>query len=258
MVQHNVALVTGASRGIGRGIALAVAAVGYDVVVNYMNNREAAQLVAKQIAAFGSQALLCKADISKATHRIKLVECALKRFGHIDVLVNNAGIAPLKRDDILHASEESFDRVINTNLKGPYFLTQRVACTMIQYLKTNPDAKPMIINISSISSYTSSPFRGDYCVSKAGLSMMTKLYADRLAEYGIQVFEICPGIIETDMTAEVKEKYEKIIGGGRTPIRRMGQAEDVGKAVVAIVSGAFPFSTGEVINVDGGFHLQRL
>ena len=167
-------------------------------------------------------------------------------------------MAPLARADILEATEESFERVLNINLKGPYFLTQSIANWMIEQKKRFPDRAFRIINISSISAYTSSPSRGEYCVSKAGISMMTALYADRLAEYGIVVFEVRPGIIATDMTSTVKEKYDKLIAEGLTPIKRWGEPEDVGKAVAAIAEGRLDFCTGQVINVDGGFHLRRL
>ena len=182
-----------------------------------------------------------------------------KEFGRLDLLVNNAGVAPTERVDILEAKEESFDRLININTKGPYFLTQAAAHWMIDQAKSNPnEPRPQIITISSISAYTASVSRGDYCVSKAGLSMMTKLFAARLAEHGINVFEIRPGIIATDMTAAVKEKYDALIAKGLSPISRWGTPEDIAKAVVAIATRAFPFSTGEVINVDGGFHLRIL
>jgi NAD(P)-dependent dehydrogenase (short-subunit alcohol dehydrogenase family) len=174
------------------------------------------------------------------------------------MLVNNAGVAPSKRVDILKASEESFDRVMNINLKGPYFLTQLVANWMITQKKQYPDRAFRICNISSISAYTSSPARGEYCLSKAGMGMMTLLYADRLAEYNIGVFEIRPGVISTDMTNAVKEKYDKLIKEGLTPIKRWGYPEDIGKAVAAIAEGRLDFSTGQVLNVDGGFYFRRL
>jgi NAD(P)-dependent dehydrogenase (short-subunit alcohol dehydrogenase family) len=179
-------------------------------------------------------------------------------MGRLDVLINNAGVAPKVRADILEATEESFDWVIGINLKGPYFLTQIVANYMVEQVKADEKRSPVIINTASISSYTSSPARGEYCLSKAGISMMTKLYADRLAEFGINVYEIRPGIIMTDMTRVVRDKYDKLIEDGLTPIRRWGYPADIGKAAVALATGAFPFSTGEVINVDGGFHLRRL
>jgi NAD(P)-dependent dehydrogenase (short-subunit alcohol dehydrogenase family) len=174
------------------------------------------------------------------------------------MLVNNAGIAPPKRVDILEATEQSFDRVMEVNLKGPYFLTQLAANWMVRQKTDHPERSFRIVNISSISAYTSSTSRGEYCLSKAGVAMMTKLYADRLAEYGIGVFEIRPGIIATDMTSPVKEKYDKLISDGLTPIKRWGQPEDVAKAIRAIAQGLFDFSTGQVLDVDGGFHLRRL
>jgi NAD(P)-dependent dehydrogenase (short-subunit alcohol dehydrogenase family) len=167
-------------------------------------------------------------------------------------------MAPRQRLDILEVGEDSYDEILAVNLKGPFFLTQQVACTMIDLLGTGVIDDPRIINISSISAYTSSPTRGEYCLSKAGLGMMTALFADRLAEYGIGVYEIRPGVIETDMTGLVKEKYDRMIADGFTPIQRWGQPGDVAKAVVAIAEGLFPFSTGEIFNVDGGFHLRRL
>jgi NAD(P)-dependent dehydrogenase (short-subunit alcohol dehydrogenase family) len=160
--------------------------------------------------------------------------------------------------DILEVTEESYDRVMGINLKGPYFLTQLVANWMVEQKKTHPERAFRIVNTGSISAYTSSPARGEYCVSKAGIAMMTMLYADRLAEYGIGVFEIRPGIIQTDMTSVVKDKYDKLIAEGLTPIKRWGQPEDIAKAVGAIAEGRLDFSTGQVINVDGGFHLRRL
>jgi 3-oxoacyl-[acyl-carrier protein] reductase len=190
--------------------------------------------------------------------RAQILELAKAKFGRCDILVNNAGTAPLKRMDLLEATEESFDRVLGINLKGPYFLTQIVANWMIEQRQQDPQRPLRIVNIGSISAYTSSPSRGEYCISKAGIAMMTKLYADRLAEYDIGVFEISPGIIETDMTRAVKEKYDRLIAEGLTPIRRWGQPDDVAKAVGAIAEGRLDFSTGSVINVDGGFHLRRL
>jgi 3-oxoacyl-[acyl-carrier protein] reductase len=174
------------------------------------------------------------------------------------MLVNNAGVAPAKRMDILEATEQSYDRVMNINLKGPYFLTQLVANWMIELKEQNPEMKFRVCNTSSMSAYTSSPARGEYCLSKAGLSMMTKLYADRLAEYEIGVFEIRPGVIMTDMTSVVKDKYDKLIAEGLTPTRRWGLPEDIAKALGAIAEGRLDFSTGQVLNVDGGFHLRRL
>ena len=262
-----VALITGASRGIGRGIALALAGMGYDVVLNYASNGAAAQRVADECLAAAHanakviRAETCQADIGNPDARKALLDFTRAKFGRLDLLVNNAGVAPEKRADILDASEESFDRLMRINVKGPYFLTQLVAKWMLEQGRGSvPPApiRPKIVFISSISAYTASVNRGDYCVAKAALSMLTPLYATRLAEHGINVYEIRPGIIATDMTNPVKEKYDQMIAAGLTPIKRWGTPEDVGKAVVAIAQDLLPFSTGEVINVDGGFHLRRL
>jgi 3-oxoacyl-[acyl-carrier protein] reductase len=261
-----VALVTGASRGIGRGISLELSRLGFDLVLNYRNNEAAARQTAADClsAAAGKpvRAEVCQADISKGADREKLVQFTRERFGRLDLLVNNAGVAPQVRADILDATEESFDRLMDTNVKGPYFLTQIVARWMIEQRgRATPDEgerRPKIVTISSVSAYTASVNRGDYCVAKAALSMLTPLYAVRLAEHGIGVYEIRPGIIGTDMTGPVREKYDKLIAEGLTPIQRWGTPEDVGKAVVAIALDLLPFSTGEVLNVDGGFHIRRL
>jgi len=278
-----VALITGASRGIGRGIAFALANIGYDLVINYAANEAAAvQTAANAVSQAGERgrrirAKICRADISLSKDRQALIDFARANFGRIDLLVNNAGIAPSVRTDILEASEESFDRLVSTNVKGPYFLTQLAAKWMVEIIGMSsaerhsslPEGaeqpggaprpyQPKIITISSISAYTASVNRGDYCIAKAALSMITPLYAVRLADYGIRVYEIRPGIIATDMTSPVTEKYDKLIAEGLTPIKRWGTAEDVAKAVVAIAQDLLPFSTGEVINVDGGFHLRRL
>jgi 3-oxoacyl-[acyl-carrier protein] reductase len=259
MADERFAIVTGASRGIGRGIALGLARAGYGVVVNYASNADAAREVQEQIRADGGRAEIVKADISVAEDRQTLVAEALRAFGRIDLLVNNAGIAPSVRADLLDASEESFDRLINVNLKGPYFLTQRVAREMIKDVQRGVARSPKVVSVTSISAYTASVNRGDYCVAKAGLAMMTQLYAARLAEHGINVYELRPGVIETDMTGPVKAKYDDLIfNRDLTPIRRWGQADDVARAVVAIATDLLPFSTGEVINVDGGFHMRRL
>jgi 3-oxoacyl-[acyl-carrier protein] reductase len=264
-----VALITGASRGIGRGIALELAKIGYDLVINYVCNEPAANetvtLCGKAASAMGAKvrAVACRADIAVAADRAALIRFTRDEFGRLDLLVNNAGVAPAVRADILSASEESFDRLININVKGPYFLTQLAANWMIEQTQKPqqpglPRRFPKIVTISSISAYTASTNRGDYCVAKAALSMITPLYASRLAEHGINVYEIRPGVIATDMTGPVKEKYDQLIGGGLTPIKRWGTPEDVGKAVAAIAQNLLPFSTGEILNVDGGFHLRRL
>jgi len=253
-MSSKVALVTGASRGIGRAIALGLAESGWDVAINYSRNAYAAEEVRREVEAHGRRGLIVQADISNTDDRKRLVDQTTASLGAVELLVNNAGVAPDVRADLLDASEESFDRLININLKGPYFLTQLVARAMIA-----SSTRGKIVNITSVSAYAASTNRGDYCVSKAGLAMMTQLYAARLAEHGINVYEIRPGIIETDMTGPVKEKYDKLIfEQDLTPIRRWGKGEDVAAAVNAIASNLLPFSTGEVINVDGGFHLRRL
>jgi len=262
--QQPTAIVTGASRGIGRGIALALARdVRMNVIVNYASNAAAAEEVKREIEALntGARVLLVQADISVAGDRQRLVDETIREFGKIDLLVNNAGVAPSVRADLLEAGEESFDRLININLKGPYFLTQLVARQMIEQVRNPKSAMghPKIITISSVSAYAASANRGDYCVAKAGLAMMTKLFAARLAEHGINVYEIRPGIIATDMTGPVKAKYDQLIfEADLTPLKRWGQPDDIARAVVAIAQDLLPFSTGEVINVDGGFHFRRL
>ena len=258
MADKPTAIVTGAGRGIGKGIAVSLGQAGYDIVINYCSDRESALRTKHQIEVFDVVCEIIQADISVGDDRVKLVSFAKKNFGRCNLLVNNAGVAPNKRLDILEATEESFDRVMSINLKGPYFLTQLIANWMINQRDKFPERDCRIINIGSISSYTSSPGRGEYCVSKAGMAMMTKLYADRLAEYGIGVYEISPGVIETDMTSAVKAKYDRLIADGLTPIRRWGRPDDVGQAVRAIAEGRLDFSTGQVIDVDGGFHLHRL
>ncbi len=265
MAEQAVAIVTGASRGIGRAIAIELATLGYDLVVSHFDftadgkpDESFAKQTQKEIKNIGSECEILRGDVSRAEDRGRLVDLAQSTFGRCDMLVNNAGVAPLQRLDILEATEESFDRVLGINLKGPYFLTQLVVNWMVEQRKQYPDRPFRIVNTGSISAYTSSPGRGEYCISKAGISMMTKLYADRLAEYNIGVFEISPGIIATDMTSAVKDKYDKLIAEGLTPIKRWGRPEDVAKAVGAIAEGRLDFSTGQVINVDGGFHLKRL
>ena len=253
-----VALVTGSSRGIGRAIACCLADVGYDIVVNYAKNRDAAEQTADEIRKRNRRPRICRASIAVPEDCRRLIEFTMDAFGRLDLLVNNAGIAPRTRADILEATLENYDEVLNTNLRGPYFLTQLAANRMIQLTRHEIVTKARIVNITSVSAFASSTSRGEYCVSKAGLSMMTALFADRLAEYGITVNEIQPGIIKTDMTRPVREKYDRRIAEGLTPIRRWGLPEDVGKAVAAVALGYFDFTTGAVIPVDGGFHLRRL
>ncbi len=255
MNPSKTAFVTGAARGIGAGIAVGLARNGLDVAI--LDVIEANDTVAK-IEAQGQKGVGICGDVTSDADRKAALETIENTFGRLDVLVNNAGVAPKVRANILEATEESYDWVMNINLKGPYFLTQAVANWMIRQRSQRKGDRMCIVNVSSLSAYTASPARGEYCLSKAGVSMATKLYAAELAQHGIGVYEIRPGIIETDMTAVVKEKYDKLIGEGLTPIKRWGQPEDIAKAVAACVRGDLEFSTGEVINVDGGFHLRIL
>lgn len=259
MSGKRVAIITGSSRGIGRGIALALAEHGWRIVINYHSNSEAAAKTRADVTARGGEALLVQADTGDLASLEKLVDGTLAQYGRVDMLVNNAGVAPRQRRDILQTTPESYDEVMAINLRGPFFLTQRVAREMVRLRDAGIIPAPKIVNIGSISAYTSSTARAEYCISKAGLAMLTKLWADRLAEYGINVYEIRPGIIATDLTAVVKDKYDRLIfEQGLTPIRRWGQPGDIGKAVLAIAEDLLPYSTGEVINVDGGFHMRRL
>jgi 3-oxoacyl-[acyl-carrier protein] reductase len=239
-------LVTGASRGIGRAIAIELAKT-HAVVATYRGNAEAARSLHEETGAE-----VIQSDISSAADRQALVEHVKTRHGCLDLLVNNAGIAPRERRDILEATESSFDELIATNLKGPHFLTQPIARWMVE------QGRGRIVFITSISSYTASTNRAEYCISKAGLSMSVALYAQRLAAQNVQVFEIRPGIVRTDMIASVEKAYEEKIAGGLVPQRRMGEGQDVARAVRAIADGLLDYSTGQVIDVDGGFHLRTL
>ena len=261
MSERPISLVTGAGRGIGRGIAIELAKLGHAVVINFAGNASAADECLQLVRAAGGDGITVQADVAATEDRARLVNETMATYGRIDLLVNNAGVAPNVRADILDAGEESFDRLIHINLKGPYFLTQLIARQMIAQVQANAAGSfglPRIVTISSISAYTASVNRGDYCIAKAGLGMMTVLFAARLAEFGINVYEIRPGVIATDMTSGVKEKYDQMIAQGAWPLRRWGQPDDIGRAVAAIARGDLPYSTGEVINVDGGFHLRTL
>jgi len=258
-----VALVTGSGRGIGRGIALRLATEGYAVVLNSRSADPAetetgAYEVKHTIEAAGGRAEVCRADISVREDRAALMDFVEATFGRVDLLVNNAGVAPRERKDILEAEEEDFDWLLGINLKGPYFLTQIAARRMVEWKDAGVVPTPRIAFISSISAYTSSPSRGEYCVSKAGLSMAAKLYAHRLGEHGIPVIEICPGVTETDMTAGVKEMYDQRIADGLLVQPRWGQSEDVAAAVAAFARGDLDYSSGSSIEVGGGFGLRRL
>lgn len=244
-----VAIVTGGSRGIGLAVAEALLKINYSVIITA---RKESGGIKRLKENFGNKVYFVPCDISVEADRKRLFSFAQTNFGKIDLLVNNAGVAPRERKDILDITPEDFDYLTDINLKGTFFVTQELTPLLIE------NKRSRIVNISSMSAYTASVNRGEYCISKAGISMITKLFAARLAEYGVSVIEIRPGIIETDMTAKVKEKYEKLINEGITPINRMGQPEDVAKCVISVAQGNFDFCTGTVIDCDGGFNVRRL
>jgi len=256
-------LVTGSSRGLGRGIALRLAAAGHSVAIHFASNRTAAEETSAACAAVAVNPAqkfpIVGGNVGDAADRERMMAETLAAFGRLDALVNNAGIAPRVRADITEATEDIFDEVLGVNLKGPYFLSQLAA----RHWLAKPGESLLtggykLIFVSSLSADTASINRGEYCISKAALGMATKLWAVRLAESGTQVLELRPGIMATDMTSGVKEKYDKLLAEGIVPQKRWGNPEDVGLAVESILGGAFPFSTGDVINIDGGFHLKRL
>lgn len=251
------AIVTGGGRGIGYAIAYQLGKDGYNIVIMGRSPQENYQKNLDVLAKEGIEYLYVQGGIQNADDRQKLVDEALAKFGRIDVLVNNAGVAPNVRNDLLDMTEDSFDRVVGINTKGTMFMTQIVAKQMIKQ-ETKGKKRGTIVNISSCSAVVSSTNRGEYCVSKAGISMLTTLYADRLASEGILVHEVRPGVIDTDMTSKVKEKYDALIESGIFPIKRWGKPEDIAGAVSALCSDKFLYTTGNYIDVDGGFHIQRL
>ena len=244
-----VAVVTGGSRGIGRAIAEELLKKDFTVIITARNRSNETDELEKQ---YPDRLIFVPCDISDAESRKNLVSFTEKNYGSLDLLVNNAGVAPRERKDILEITPDDFDYLTDINLKGTFFITQEFSPLLIK------NQKSRIVNISSMSAYTASVNRGEYCISKAGISMITKLFAARLAEYGVSVIEVRPGIIETDMTSKVKEKYKKLISEGITPINRMGRPEDVAKCVVSVAEGNFDFCTGTVIDCDGGFNVRRL
>jgi len=252
------ALITGAGRGIGLGIATALAREGTNIAILDVLQEDQVQDGLRQVKDLGVELLYCAGDVTSKDDRQAALKAIQEKFGSLHVLVNNAGVAPAVRADMLDATEESYERVMRINLQGPYFLTQAVARWMLEQKRTDPDYQASICNISSISATVASPSRGEYCVSKAGVSMATKLWAACLSEYDIPVYEIRPGVIMTDMTAVVKEKYDKLIAQGLCLQRRWGQPEDIGKAVAMIVRGDIAYSTGQVIMIDGGMTVPIL
>lgn len=253
-----VALVTGGSRGIGFGCARELARCGFDLAINGMREASAVADAVGELEALGARVLYCRGDIGSSAARGEILDGVRSHFGALNVLVNNAGVAPKERLDLLEATEESFDYVIGTNLKGPYFLTQQAARWMIEQKQSRPEAFFCVINVGSISATVVSTNRGEYCVAKAGVAMMSSLFAARLGEYDIPVYELRPGVTRTDMTAGVTEKYDKLIADGLCVTRRWGTPEDVGAAVGSLATGRFPYSTGQVIHLDGGLTLPRL
>ncbi len=253
-----VALITGGSRGIGLGIAEHLAKNGFDIAINGMRPEASVTEIINNLKQFGNEVIYCQADISLREDREAMMNQIKSKFGKLNLLVNNAGVAPKVRNDILETTEESYDFVLDTNLKGTYFLTQSAANWMIEQKTKNTDFQGAIITISSISATVASVNRGEYCIAKAGLGMLTQLFAVRLGEFGIPVYEVRPGVIKTDMTAGVSEKYDQLIANGLTVQKRWGYPDDIGKAVAAIAKGDFPYSTGQVFVIDGGLTLNRL
>jgi NAD(P)-dependent dehydrogenase (short-subunit alcohol dehydrogenase family) len=255
---EKVALITGGSRGIGLGIAMELASAGFNLAIN--GRRDVAEVVPvlDALKSAGARAIYLQADVADLADHAKMLGEIRDHFGRLDVLVNNAGVAPMVRADILDATPESFDRLISINLRGPYFLTQAAARWMIEQRQADAGFHGCIVNVSSVSATAVSVNRGDYCISKAGVAMATQLWAARLAEFGIDAYEVRPGIIATDMTAGVKEKYDALIAGGLTVEKRWGTPTDVGRAVAALVRGHIPYATGQVLKIDGGMTIQRL
>ena len=257
-MSSRVALVTGGTRGIGLGIARALAEGGWNLAIGGTRPDADVSAVVGELRALGAAVQYLRGDLARSDDRARFVAEARARFGAVNALVNNAGRAPRVRADLLEATEESFDEVLRTNLQGPYFLTQAVARDQVERRRADPSFAASITFITSVSAGMASPNRGEYCVSKAGLSMAARLFAVRLAEHGIPVYEVRPGIVATDMTAGVRETYDRRIAGGLVPERRWGQPDDVGRVVAALVRGDFPYATGTVINVDGGLSVPRL
>lgn len=253
-----VALITGSARGIGLGIARCLAAEGLNLALCDLREEKDVRDTLEELRNQSVDVLYCVCDVADADQRAAMLKAIRNRFGRLNVLVNNAGIAPPQRRDILEATEESFERVMCVNLQGPYFLTQSAANWMIEQRKADPEFRGCIVNITSISAKVASVNRGEYCISKAGLSMASQLWAVRLAEFGIGVYEIQPGLVETDMTAGVRKKYDEQIRAGLVPQHRWGQPEDVGRTVAMLARGDLPYSTGAVIPVDGGMMLRSL
>ncbi len=257
-MNQKVALITGGSRGIGFGIAELLANQGWNLAINGVRDEQSVSEIIKKLKTDQNEVIYCQGNIGNEGDRSKIINEVIAKFGQINVLVNNAGVAPKERTDLLEMSEESYDYVMDINLKGTFFLTQLASKLMVDAKQKDSSFEATIINISSISATVTSINRGQYCISKAGLSMVTQLFAARLGQNGISVYEIRPGIIQTDMTAAVKEKYDKLFDDGLGILPGWGYPRDVAKAVGALVRGDFPYTTGQVIMVDGGMTVQRL
>jgi NAD(P)-dependent dehydrogenase (short-subunit alcohol dehydrogenase family) len=255
---RKVALITGGGRGIGLGISRALAADGCDLAINGVRDEAAVADVLDELRQSGAEVIYCQGNVAEAADRASIIETVQKHYGRLHVLVNNAGVAPKVRADLLEATEESYDRVMTINLKGPYFLTQAAANWMIRQREQDADFPACIVNVASISSTVASTQRGEYCISKAGMSMATKLWAARLGEFGIPVYEVSPGVTRTDMTTAVTEKYDRLIAEGLTIDPRWGTPDDVGRATAALVRGDIPYATGQVLHIDGGMLIPRL
>lgn len=253
-----VALVTGGARGIGMGISRRLAEAGFQLALNGRRAETDVATTLEELRNLGTEVLYFQADVAEAKSRQALIDAIRAHFGRLDVLVNNAGVAPEARADLLDATEESFDHVVGVNLKGPYFLTQLVARWMVEQRQADAAFAGVVVNVSSVSATVASVNRGEYCISKAGVAMATALWANRLAEFGIQVYEVRPGVIRTDMTAAVTDKYDKLISEGLTLEPRWGTPDDVGRAVAALARGELSYATGNVILVDGGLTLPRM
>jgi 3-oxoacyl-[acyl-carrier protein] reductase len=257
-VNSLVAFVTGGTRGIGLGISENLAKNGFHLAINGMREEAEVAETLKQLKAYGVKVVYCRGDVASKSVREEMLNKIKKHFGKLHILVNNAGVAPKVRQDVLETSEESYDYVMETNLKSNYFLTQAVANWMIEQKAQNADYQGIIVNISSVSATMASVNRGEYCLSKAGIAMATQLFASRLGEFGINVYEVRPGIIKTDMTSGVVEKYDNLIQNGLTIQKRWGIPDDIGRAVASLAKGDFPYSTGSVFMIDGGLSVQRL
>jgi NAD(P)-dependent dehydrogenase (short-subunit alcohol dehydrogenase family) len=253
-----VALITGGTRGIGLGIAKCLAAEGCRLALNGVRDESTVAPVLDELRSRGTEVVYCQGDVGLSEDRQRMIDCARRHLGRLDVLVNNAGITSRGRKDILDADEEGFDRVVGVNLKGPFFLTQLAARWMIEQRAAQPEFRGVIINVSSVSAEILSTNRGDYCLTKAATGMATRLWAARLAEHNIDVYEIQPGVIRSDMTAPVTEKYERLIADGLTLQRRWGEPDDVGRAAAMLVRGDLPYATGQVLKIDGGMTIRQM